>query len=312
MKFVTKSIILNLTVFFAVNLFCQDEDNINNSTNYIPVVAFNKLNLESQSNYSPMTGLIIQNESTIFVTTYQFNTFSEEITNNSPDKYHTFDSLFDMQKGKNQYLLLFKSSSDKPIAGGLHTFQTAATYGYSIFSSESFKLTLGGGIAIGDFGITLSNGKTCPVIPIPLIRIESKTQLFKVSLDFITSPNLDITIAPEKQFRLSSSLRIDKFRDYRDIIFDTALHYRFFSKNHNYGDFAGISFGIKNDELSFDISNSKDNISVQYYAAYGKLDLTLLQISGGYTFKGIERSNDRKPQNSGNGYFVSIQGLYQF
>lgn len=311
MKVLQKTVI-SLIILVSGFTLTADTDEEKNKTDIIPLIAYDYLSLDKQSVHSPGGGIILKNEETMFVNIYQFHKFNHNFQTKSPDKYHTIDSLFDMKKNNHQYLALFKSESDKPIFGGLHTYQTAAAYGYQFFQVESFSFIFGGGFAIGDFGIERDNGKAWPIIPVPLIRIKAVNNYFDFSLDFITGPNINLVIAPESQIRLSGDFRIDRFRDSRDLIFDCALHYRFFPKNHEYGDIAGVSAGIKNDELNFDISENKDSVGVQYYATYGKLDLSLIQITGGYAFKGIERHKEEEPIEIGSGFYISFQALYQF
>ncbi|MDR1932147.1 MAG: hypothetical protein LBQ57_04890, partial [Spirochaetales bacterium] len=101
--------------------------------------------------------------------------------------------------------------------------------------------------------------------------------------------------------------------DARDLLFDCALWYRFFDKDSEHGDFAGLGLGIKNSGLCFDFGEKDKSYELQYYSLYGTLDLSLLQISGGYCFRGREifdsssSGSIEKSRTLGGGFFVSVQ-----
>ena len=114
------------------------------------------------------------------------------------------------------------------------------------------------------------------------------------------------------KFRCSGDIRIDQFRDIRDLIFEAALHYRFFSAEDPSGDFAGIAAGVKNDSFGFTPGGSDESYEIQYGAVFTELDLSILKITGGYAFGGRERFGDSLSEESGDGYFLTFQGMYQF
>lgn len=287
---------------------------------YFPIVKYDFLSLESQKIYSPGIGLVAMNENVMIVGIYTHHTFKKNLKYNYPDKYHTIDILLDASIDRNQYLGILKSESDQPIYGGLKTFQFALGYGYELIHNPKFSLVLGGGLAVSDFGVEFSNGKTCPVIPVPLIRAKYKSQLVESKFEFLTGPNFDLTLGPKSQFRWINECRLDQFRDNRDIIFESTLNYRFFPEDHAMGDFAGIAIGIKNDNYgAFDLGeyNKKypeDNESFEahYNSIFGVLDLSLLKFTGGYTFNGRELYREEDKRDIGEGYFLSIKGMYQF
>ncbi|MBC8485645.1 MAG: hypothetical protein ISS28_00585 [Candidatus Cloacimonetes bacterium] len=47
-------------------------------------------------------------------------------------------------------------------------------------------------------------------------------------------------------------------------------------------------------------------------AVFGMIDLSLLKITGGYAFQGIELYREEDTRDMGDGYFLSIEGMYQF
>lgn len=307
-----------LVILFMISTAAIAEEQ-NNTTKdevkIIPVVQYDYLSLDSQSIQSPGTGLILQSDDVMFVGVYTRHTFGEELSYDYPDVYHTIDTLLDGKIERHQYLGIFKSESDLPVAGGLHTFQAAAVYGYEVIAGGQLSLVLGGGLAVSDFGIERSNGEPWPVIPVPLVRMNYSAEWIKAKFECITSPNLSFTLAPESRLRLSGDLRMDQTRDMRDLIFDVALAYRFFKPGHEMGDFAGVSAGFKNDNYGAFCLKGKDgeeSIEVHYYSVYGTLDLSLLKITCGYAFNGRELYREEYKVDAGSGYYVSVQGLYQF
>ena len=212
---------------------------------------------------------------------------------------------------KHRFLYLFKSEAEEPVIGGFQSFQTAGVYGYRLVHSQRASLVLGGGLAVSDFGIELEDGRTWPLIPVPLIRFTYESALLNADFDFITGPNLCLTLMPEQRFRISGDFRMDQFRDIQDLVFELTLKYRFFDHDHPMGDFAGIEVGVKNEAFSFDISNREEPFELNYYSLFGTLDATLLKLSGGYIFKSRERYAEDETNGLGEGFFLSIQGMHQ-
>ena len=113
---------------------------------------------------------------------------------------------------------------------------------------------------------------------------------------------------------------MDQLRDIRDLVFECALAYRFFPVDHPMGDFAGISVGVKNDNYgAFNLGGYEtvdleedESIEIHYCAVFGMIDLSLLKITGGYAFRGRELYQEEQTKDMGEGYFLSIQGMYQF
>ena len=221
-------------------------------------------------------------------------------TDDYPSLCHSLEFLLDGGKGRHRYLGFFKSESDEPVYGGLNTFQTAGVYGYELVQGPRLSLVLGAGLAVGDFGIELEDGTAWPIIPVPLLRMNYSSEWVDASFDFLTGPNLTVTLAPEKQVRFTGDFRMD---EYPDLIYETLLHYRFFPADHPMGDIAGISVGFKNDVYGFDLAGEEEALEIQYRALFATIDLTLLKITGGYSFK---------EWNKESGMYVSLQGMYQF
>ena len=55
-----------------------------------------------------------------------------------------------------------------------------------------------------------------------------------------------------------------------------------------------------------------ESVEVHYYSVFGAIDLSLLKITGGYAFGGRELYREEIKNDTGEGYFVSVQGMYQF
>lgn len=234
---------------------------------------------------------------------YTYHSLEKTPSDSYPTVYHSIEFVLDGHKDRHTYLAIFKSESDKPVYGGLNTFQSAAVYGYQLSDSPRLSLVLGAGLAVSDFGIEGANGKPWPLLPVPLIRMNYSSEWMEVSFEFLTGPNLCFTIAPVRRIRFTGGFRMDQFRDIHDLIFENALHYRFFPTDHPMGDLAGVLIGFKNDMYTFDLAGEDEALEIQYYALFGAIDLTLLNISGGYTFT---------EGNEENGLYLSLQGMYRF
>lgn len=280
-----------------------------------PIVQYDYLSLESRDIKSTGAGMMVNNEDAMFVGTCTRHSFGEQLLYGYPGVYYTIDTLLDGRSGRHQYIGIFKSESDRPVSGGLYTYQAAAVYGYEFIKGKNWSVVLGGGLALGDFGIERKNGEPWPVIPVPLMRIKYNSEWINAKFECITSPNFSITLAPEKKVQFKGDLRMDQARDVRDLIFDLSLNYRFFNSDHEMGDFAGISAGFKNDNYgAFYLGgkNGEESIEVHYYSVYGALDLSFFKITSGYAFMGRELYREKHKVNTGDGYFVSVQALYQF
>jgi hypothetical protein len=211
---------------------------------------------------------------------------------------------------RHQMLGIFRSPSDEPVYGGLRTFQAALGYGYELVRNNALSLTLGAAVGLSEFDI--GGDITVPVFPFPLVRFGFTSSWLTISFDFLTNPVFDIVIAPESRIRVNGSFQMVYYRDIRDLLFDCTLWYRFFTKEHQMGDFAGLGVGIKNSGEDFLLSEKGKTHEMAYYSVYGVIDLSFLEISGGYVFNGRERYGDNAAQSLGNGYFFGVQLAWQF
>jgi hypothetical protein len=234
--------------------------------------------------------------------------------------YHTDTLALLRTSGAHQFLAFFETNSSEPVYGGLRTFGTGIGYRYELMRTSRGSLSAGGYLIVTDSGMEYGDGKIWPLYPKPSILYRFSSDFLAVNASLSTTPELDFTLLPENQIRFTAntSLSMDRLRGMRDLLFDCALWYRFFDKDSEHGDFAGLGLGIKNSGLCFDFGEKDKSYELQYYSLYATLDLSLVQISGGYSFKGrelLDSSNSSAFENIrtlGSGYFISVQLAYSF
>ncbi len=297
---------LILLIWFSFNLYADDKRII------LPLASYEQLNYDNQTINSYGAGFVLQNEFSQCVTFFNYYRYRKSLNFDYPDTFYSINLLYDKQKNRRQILGIFKSESDRPVTGGLNTFQAALGYGYRVIDKTNLQLTLGGAIGVSDFGIEYDNGKTWPVIITPLIRCKYQSKLLDMKFDFLTGPNLDVNLFPRNRVRIINEIRMDQFRDARDILFSSSLSYRLFAEDHALGDFAGISAGIRSEEISFDLAEDDELIETQYYAYFIELDATILKISAGSIFDGREQYREEISSNFSSGYFLTINAMYKF
>ncbi|MCA1754850.1 MAG: hypothetical protein LC641_09185 [Spirochaeta sp.] len=276
----------------------------------IPLAQYQLLSLESQTVHSPGAGVIVADESLFLVGLYSHHLFQKKLECDYPDTYHSIELMADGQRDRHRYLGFFKSESDRPVVGGIRTFQAAAVYGYEVVQQPHFSLVLGGGLAVSDFGIETPGGDPWPLIPVPLIRAAWESRLLTANLDFITGPNLGLVLAPQSRLRATLDARVDQLRDERDLLFEAALVYRFFTPEHPMGDLAGVAVGIKSEAYEFALEAKDESLELHSYALFGTVDLTLLKLSGGYAFDSRVRYRESVTESAGEGWFISVSALY--
>jgi hypothetical protein len=123
----------------------------------------------------------------------------------------------------------------------------------------------------------------------------------------MTGPNLTVVVGPRSPIRLTGDMRMDRFDSFRDLIFDASAAYRPLANRGKDGDIAGIGVGLSNSEIAFDRTDGFYRL--QYYAAYAKIDLTILQASVGYAFDGREVYDGGREADPGRGLLFSVQGI---
>ena len=175
------------------------------------------------------------------------------------------------------------------------------------------SLYLGGSLMFAGGGMEV-NGDLWPVVPFPYLRYEFSSSPVFAAFEFLSSPMIDIVIGPESRFRFNSSFIISDISKWRDrgIGYDLNLEYRFFTEEDEWGDFAGIRIGYKTCESGFQVAGTEDDsLVLGWGGAYGALDLSLLQVSGGYAF-GESYYGSGKSHDLGEGFFFNIALAYLF
>lgn len=276
------------------------------SNQVVALANYELLTLEEQTVHRAGGGAVVLRGDDTIVGLYSRSRFSRDRVFDHPAVYDAVDLVYDGRSDRRQVLLMFKSESDRPVAGGWATFQAASVFGYEVVARPRVSLVVGAGLALGDFGIELEPGTVWPLIPVPFARATFQSRLVSASFDFITGPNLNLTLAPERPTQLSADLRIDQYRDARDLIFEVAVSHRF------------VAVGLKNDTLGFVPGNpdrrsdETSPVEVHYLAAFGTLDFGILQLNGGYAFAGRQRYGESATAGWGDGSFVSIQAMLPF
>jgi hypothetical protein len=304
-----------MLIFMPLLGFAEDKD-----YRIIPLATYDFISLENQRFHAPGGGLVFmkgdqnpttekERDSLMVAVFYQSYLFKEN-QGGYPVLYHNVTAMIERKIQRHQILGIFRSPSDEPVYGGLRTFQAALGYGYELVQNNALSLTLGAAVGISEFDT--GNGITVPAFPFPLVRFGFTSSWIQISFDFLTNPVLAIVIAPESRIRMNGSFQMVYYRDIRDLLFDGTLWYRFFTKEHQMGDFAGVGVGIKNSSEDFLLSEKGKTYELGYYSVYGIIDLSFLQISGGSVFNGRERYSDNAAQPLGNGYFLSAQLAWQF
>jgi hypothetical protein len=240
--------------------------------------------------------------------------FSETPHYAIPNYFHRIEALFDGRIERHQILFIFRSASDKPISGGLNTFQAGVGWGYEIIRRPNVSLILGAALGVSDFGLTLPSGASWPLLPLPLIRFDVATHWFSSSFDFLTGPNFKFTVAPNSGIRFTADMRMDHYRSIADLICEFTLWYRFFPPEHRLGDFAGIGVGFKNDSSGFNLSRDilEETFEIRKASIFAVLDLSLLRMQGGWIFDSAYLLDGKRAGSPGRGFFLSIQGIIPF
>jgi hypothetical protein len=295
--------------------FSQEMEDAENPITLIIPVAYDVIRLGDLTIHSPALGFgfLLGEQNTLFteverqfmgIALYQPFIFSDTVLPGLPNMFHQIDVLFDGRIKRHQILAIFKSASDKPIAGGLNTIQAGAAWGYELVQNEHVSLILGAAVVVAEMGLPT------PVMPMPLIRFNLDTQYFVSKFEFLTGPNLDFTIAPREKIRFTAEMRMDNFRFIEDLNYEFTLWYRLFSADHEMGDFAGIGVGIKNEITGFDLSNKSgraETFDMQQNSVFAEIDLSLINIQGGWIFDSAYFADDEKIKDAGKGFYASIQ-----
>jgi len=132
--------------FFAANVFGQEKEEAEQSNAFFVFflsAGYDYIHLDKQSVHSFAVGAgFLSGEQDIAFTEldrrffclvlYQPFFFTEEPQSGVPKQFHQIDAILDGRINRHQLLIIFKSVADKPLAGGLSTFQAGVGWGYEI------------------------------------------------------------------------------------------------------------------------------------------------------------------------------------
>lgn len=302
---IKRTLFFSIIILFTLLSTAHAEDTIQ----YLPLARYDHLSLDAQQINSAGGGLVIVSDEVFFAGIYTNHSLRTSPAPGYPDNYHALELILDGKIDRHGYLAILQSVSNEPVYGGLHTFQAALAYSYELMATDHLSLALGAGLAMSDFGMELANGDTWPILPVPLVRLSFMSRIVDLKFEFITGPNVSFVLGPDGRIRVLGDFRMDEFEDIRDLIFECALEYRLFPAGHAMSDLAGISAGIKSDKLSFVPALDGENLDVQYYALFGRLDLSLLNISAGYVLDSTQILRKAEFLDAGKGFFMTIQAV---
>jgi hypothetical protein len=310
--------LMYVLVFMPLLGFAEEKDDKDYSI--IPMATYEFVSVDKQQYHAPGGGLVFmkgdqdhpveEERNSLMIAAFYQSYLLKENQDGYPNLYHNITSMAEGKIKRHQLLGIFRAPSDEPVYGGLQTFQAAFGYGYELIRNNFLSLTLGAAIGISEFDI--GGSVTVPVFPFPLVRFGLTSSWINISFDFLTTPALDIVIAPESKIRMNGSFQMVYYRDIQDLMYDCTLWYRFFTKEHEMGDFAGVGLGIKNSGEDFKLSEKGKTYEMAYYSVFGTIDLSFLELSGGYIFNSRERYGNNAAQPLGNGYFIHVQLAWQF
>jgi hypothetical protein len=295
-----------LFIISAVPGICEEE------VNYVPMAGWEYIAFGSQAVSCPGLGAVVSGEYSTFSGIYKNACLTENPPLTDSSRIHSIDIMLGARMGRHQVVSSFISESDQPVTGGWATFQSALIYIFQLIKNETLVISLGAGAALGDFGIDLKNGNNWPLLPIPYISFEYSSSILDARFMFVSGPCINITVFPENRFRISGEVKIDNVMELKDVGFNTAVHYRLFTEDDLYGDFAEISAGLKSDSFEFTPGGGSAKYAYKYYSLFSEIDLSIFKISGGFSFNGREQMGKLLLSEPDNGKFLSIVGMYKF
>ena len=322
-----KRILFSILLFslFSNNIFGQEEEN---SPLFLLPFGYDFVRFENQTIHKPAigAGLMLGDMDTPFdqvdrrifaLALWRPFIFSQPPYPEASNLLHNIEAIVDWRIERHQLLFILNSAAEKPIIGGLNTFQTGFGWGYEILRRPNLSLILGITLAVGDFSeyLPFEFEGVWPLLPLPFVRFGIDTQWFDLFFDFLTGPNLKFTIAPEERIRFTADMRMDYYRSIIDINCEYILWYRLFPEEHRLGDFAGIGLGFKNESEGFLLSsksatgNAVNTFEIQKASVFAVLDLSLLKLEGGWIFNSRYMMNEQRTGSPGRGFYLSVQGI---
>ncbi len=270
------------------------------------------LSLDEQEIQSSGAGFAANGEDwslTGVVTQHRFN---HALALDFPQTYQSVDVMLDVKDGRYQYLGAIKQDVDQASSDRISAYQFGAALGYQTVHEERLSVVLGGGLVMGDLEMGSPVGDSWKAMVVPLLRVNYTGEQIESKFEFLTSPNLSFTLFPNERVRLSGDFRMEKMRDERDLLFELSVQYRLFDAESPLGDFAGISLGVKNDQVGeFAVGPQDDGetLEIHYRSLFATLDLSILKVTIGYAFDGRALYREDNEHDIGDGAFFSLQGV---
>ena len=256
----------------------------------VPLARYDMLATPDVTVHAPSAGVLLAAPATIFVGTYGIESVESR-------RFHAAELLVDHASRRARYVGAFSTRSDEPVTGGWNTVQAAAVAGYQLAHGDRGSFTLGGGLAVGDFGITTSQGAVWPLLPVPFIAASYTGEFFSASFDFITGPNVNLLVGREDALHVVADARMDQFRDLRDLVFDAALMFRM------------LGLGVANTTYSYDRAGSPETQEVGAWTAFARVDITLASLTAGYVIDSWTRRDDTTSNFAGGGFYLAVEAM---
>jgi hypothetical protein len=146
----------------------------------------------------------------------------------------------------------------------------------------------------------------------PLVRFSLNSRYLTANLDVVKGPALNLTVLPESRVRFTGEFSMNYYRSIEDLNAECALWYRFFDASHPMGDFMGAAVGFKNMGHCFALEERGKFFELQYRSFFACFDLSFLKLKGGYVFDSRTYYDEERNGSPGKGWFVSVNGIYQF
>ena len=284
---------------------------------FVPDLSFQALQIgEKDGVFSPSASLRYirtkkdgvessQPDSLMVAASYTPNIFTAGLGKDNVRYLHSLSMMGSVGFGKNNLLVLV-SSDGEVLFSDIRTIFGGLLYTHEFFKNDSFSLSLGAGLVVGDLGIKI-RGVNIYVIPLPMFSLSYSSDILDASLSLL---GLNLTLFPKKMFRFEGQCAITRFDSIRNLTFDCKLVY-YPLHNTEAGDFLAVAAGVMNEETSFSLRD-KDKYGWQYYCVYGEVDASLVRIKAGYHFNGKNLLDDEPVSDLHKGFFASIQAMYFF
>jgi len=170
----------------------------------------------------------------------------------------------------------FSAITEKPLYGGSHTFMGMAGYLYNSVKGEHFSMNLGATLLLMDISVTMNNGKSWLLWPLPMISLSWNYEW----INFGVMPGVRLTIGPKFPISVIAKTVTGGY--------DAALWFRYFKNRDPSHELLGMAIGFKKETSNVIISDG-GKYGVNYYSLYSSLRLLkYLEVSGGWAFDGKE------------------------